>query len=46
LRILEQPTPGAHLVARVLVAGEPPERVAPDVTAFREPFTGIHFASS
>jgi hypothetical protein len=28
----------------VLVAGEPPEAVAPAVTAFRQPFTGVHFA--
>jgi hypothetical protein len=45
----EQPTPGAHLadlVARVLVAREPPERVAHAVTAFRQPFTGVHFAGT
>jgi hypothetical protein len=31
-------------VARVLVEREPPERVAPAVTAFRKLFTGVHFA--
>ena len=36
----------ADLVARVLVEGEPPETVAVDVTAFRKPFTGVHFAGT
>ena len=36
----------ADLVARVLVEGEPPETVAADVTAFRKPFTGVHFADT
>jgi glycine hydroxymethyltransferase len=36
----------ADLVARVLVAGAPPEAVAADVTAFRQPFTGVHFAGT
>jgi glycine hydroxymethyltransferase len=36
----------ATFIARVLVAGAPPEAVAPTVTAFRQPFTGVHFAST
>jgi hypothetical protein len=47
--IVRATDPGAHLadlVARVLVAREPPERVAHAVTAFRKPFTGVHFAGT
>lgn len=33
----------AALMARVLVAGEEPETVAMDVTAFRQRFTDLHF---
>ena len=44
-------TPGdmlelADLVARVLVEGEAPERVAPDTSAFRQRFTGVHFTAA
>ncbi len=36
----------AELIARVLVRGEAPEAVAADVTAFRRPFTGVHFTGT
>lgn len=33
----------ARLIARALVGNEPPEAVAPEVTAFRQRFTGLHY---
>ena len=33
----------ADLIARVLVAGEEPERMAPDVVAFREPYQTVYY---
>ena len=33
----------AHLMARVIVHGEPPESVAGDVTAFRKRFDALKF---
>ena len=35
----------AALVARVLVQGEAPESVAPDTSAFRRRFQGVHFTA-
>ncbi len=36
----------AELVARVLMKGEAPETVAPDTSAFRRRFQGVHFTAS
>ncbi len=33
----------AELIARVVVKGEPPERVKPDVTTFKRQFTKVHY---
>ena len=33
----------AEFIARVLVAGEPPEQVEPDVTAFRAPYQTLYY---
>jgi glycine hydroxymethyltransferase len=33
----------AGLMARVLAGGEPPEAVAPDASAFRRRFSGLHY---
>lgn len=35
----------AGLIAQVLVKGEPPEAVRPEVAAFRRSFTGVHFVA-
>jgi glycine hydroxymethyltransferase len=34
----------AAFISRVLVEGEAPERVAPDVVAFREPFQSLYYS--